>query len=69
MIVINTRLRFIASKDPTKLVEYCNSLPYKIEIKGNPVFNSKKFYLFFILPDTIDKEEIVWGDIDQGGKK
>jgi len=65
--VINTRLRFICSKDVERITLYPNKLPYKIEIKGNPVFNprDKKWYLFFIIPDIISGTlESVSGDLD-----
>lgn len=65
--IVNTRLRYICSKDPEKVVLYPNSLGYKIEIKGNPIFCSKdkKWYLWFIIPDVIDsKIEIASGDLD-----
>lgn len=67
MIVDNTRLRFISSKDALKVVGYCNNLPYKIEIKGNPVLNGKTWFLWFIIPDEIVKGiELKWGDLDKG---
>lgn len=65
--IINTQLRFICSVDAERIVIYCNQLGYKVEIKGNPIFNTrdKKWYLWFIIPDIIDsKLEAVSGDLD-----
>ena len=59
-----TKLRYVRSKDPNKIVEYTNKLlAYKIEIKGNPIFVQKKWYLWFNLPEDILKE-MPFGDLD-----
>lgn len=47
-----TRLRFVYAKDPKGLVAFCEALPFKVEIKGNPVLQGKYWYLFFILPEV-----------------
>ena len=60
----STRLRWVASKDPDKLLVYVNSLPYKIEIKGGMIFAKNKFYLSFILPENPNLKEMPFGDID-----
>lgn len=65
--VVNTRIRFVCSKDPMIVALYPNKLGYKVEIKGNPVFcaKDKKWYLWFILPDIIEGNlEAVSGDLD-----
>jgi len=65
--IINTRLRFISSKEIAKIILYSNSLAYKIEIKGGPAFNpkDKRWYLFFVIPDSIDsKLESISGELD-----
>ena len=60
----HTRLRLICSEDPFLTKEYVNNLPYKIEIKGNPVQNiDGKWYLYFIPPEEL-KTEIPDGDLD-----
>jgi len=60
-----TKLRYIASRDPKKIVKYVNELiPYKIEIKGSPVLNNKKWFLWFNLPDK-PIQEIYFGDLDK----
>ena len=59
-----TKLRYIRSKDPDKLIEYTNKLiPYKIEIKGSPQFANRKWYLWFNLSDDVIKE-MPHGDLD-----
>lgn len=47
-----TRLRYVYSKDVEKLVQFCSELSFKIEIKGAPVFQGGKWFLFFILPEN-----------------
>lgn len=59
-----TKLRYVRSKDPDKIIEYVNRyLPYKIEIKGNATFAQKKWYLWFNLPDN-NMKEMPFGDLD-----
>lgn len=60
---VSTKLRYIASKSPERLVEYVNTIPYKIEIKGNAIFVKNKWFLWFNLPDHLEKE-IASGDLD-----
>lgn len=61
----STRLRFVSSKDIDNLLGWVNSLPYKIEIKGNPVLNKSKWFLFFVIPEDLElKEEVLGTDID-----
>lgn len=50
----NTRLRYVRSKDPDKIVEFINALGFKVEIKGNVLFAKNKFYLWFIPQDPKD---------------
>lgn len=60
-----TRLRYVRSKDPEKILEYVNSmLAYKIEIKGSPSFVKGKWYLWFVLPENKALKEAFYGDID-----
>jgi hypothetical protein len=49
--VLHTKLNYVFSKDFDKIFMWVNSLPYKIEIKGNAVHDGKNWYLFFIQPD------------------
>lgn len=62
--VSSTRLRWVASKDPDKVILYVNSLPYKIEIKGGIIFAKNKFYLSFVLPENPNMKELTFGDLD-----
>lgn len=52
MSISNTRIRYIASKDINKVINAVNSLGFKIEIKGAPVYDGKLWRLFFILPES-----------------
>ena len=61
--VVNTLLRYISSKKIENIIMYVNTLPYKIEIKGNAVFDGKRWTLFFNLPETIN-QEIPSGKLD-----
>lgn len=61
---INTRIRFVRSKEIEKIISYVNGLPYRIEIKGGIQFNGKKYFLSFILPDEISLKEKNFGDLD-----
>jgi len=63
-MVDSTRLRYIEAKKLESLIAYVNKLPYKIEIKGNPIVRDKKWFLFFIPPDSTESKEIPWGKID-----
>jgi len=62
--VESTRLRWIASKDPDRVIMYVNSLPYKIEIKGGMFFAKNKYHLSFVLPENPNLKELVFGDLD-----
>jgi len=59
----NTRLRYISSKKIENLIRYVNGLPYRIEIKGGPVYDGKQWSLFFVLPDDLLKE-MKFGKLD-----
>jgi len=62
--VIQTRLRYISSSNPDTILEYLNKLiGYKVEIKGNPTFVQKKWHLWFVLPEDLNKE-MPFGDLD-----
>jgi len=64
--VLTTRLRVIKSKEALRLLEFVNTLTYKVEIKGNPFYNSddKKWYLWFIPDDLIETTGILEIDLD-----
>jgi len=48
----NTRIRYISSKSIDDIMAFVNGLPYKVEIKGNPVPKGNKWFLFYILPEV-----------------
>lgn len=52
MAINSTRLRYVASNNPDELVAFISALPFKVEIKGNPVALGKKWFLFFIIPEV-----------------
>jgi len=56
MAIDSTRLRAATSKDLESLLSWLNKLPFKVEIKGNPVFKDKKWYLFFVLPESFNPQ-------------
>jgi len=59
-----TKLRYVSSKDPEKIVDYVNiGISYKIEIKGNPTYSKGKWYLWFNLPEETMKE-LPFGNLD-----
>lgn len=47
----STRLRYVSATEAGALSIFISELPYKVEIKGNPVFADGRFYLFFVLPE------------------
>lgn len=56
MTVSSTRLRFISAKAAADLSVAVSSLPFKVEIKGAPVFDGTKWFLWFIIPDEVDSK-------------
>ncbi len=46
-----TRLRYVSSSDPDKLVLWTNKLGVRVQIYGSPQFNGKKWYLWFVPND------------------
>ena len=59
----STKLRFVSSKDERLILAWVNRLPYKIEIKGAPIFARSRWYLYFVIPDLAGKE-ILSGQLD-----
>lgn len=55
MEVKSTRLRFISARNPGELVSLVSQLPFKVEIKGGPIFQDGTWVLFFVIPDHIDE--------------
>jgi len=64
MEINSTRIRYISSKDVDEIIGFVNRLPFKIEIKGNPVLKGSKWFLFFILPENEGLKDYVFEDID-----
>lgn len=55
MAELGTQLRYIRASDPDTLVARVSSLPYKVEIKGNPVKDSKGWIMFYVVADHMVK--------------
>ena len=51
-----TRLRYVSAKDPAKLALFLSKLGFRVEIKGAPVWDGKRWYVWFIPPDDITKD-------------
>ena len=54
-----TKLRFIASKDPEKITQALERLPFKVEIKGAPVRKGPKWFLWFTIQDEVDFKNVI----------
>lgn len=48
----STRLRFIRALSAEALCDAVSSLPFKVEIKGGPVLDGKRWVIFFVLPEV-----------------
>lgn len=58
--IVHTQLRALQSKSLETLLFFVNTLPFKIEIKGQPILNNKKKYvLFFVIPENIGVEHVL----------
>lgn len=47
-----TRLRFVTAKAPEDLVAFLDSLGVRVQIYGQPVWNGKKWFLWFVPSDA-----------------
>ncbi len=54
-----TRLRFVTAKDPQDLSKFLMLLGKRVEIKGAPVWDGKKWILWFIPDDQKDDVQSV----------
>ena len=54
----STRLKYIAAKNFDVLTRAVEALPFKVEIKGNPVLYGKKWVIYFVIPDWINWESV-----------
>ena len=48
-----TRLRFVSAKKPETIVEFLHRLGIRVQIYGAPVWDGKRWTLWFIPPDNI----------------
>lgn len=46
-----TRLRFVKSKKPERIVEFLNALGSRVQIYGSPVWDGKAWWLWFVPDD------------------
>jgi len=53
MGVKSTRLRYISTSSAVELSAAVNAFPFKVEIKGGPVYDGKRWYLWFVIPDHV----------------
>lgn len=51
--ITTTRLRFVSAKDPKDLGLFLDQLAFRVEIKGQPVWNGSRYILFFVIPDNV----------------
>lgn len=52
----HTRLRYVQSKKPEKLVQFLASIPFRVQIYGAPVWDGKLWTLWFVPQDDISKD-------------
>ena len=48
---ISTRLRHISSKSIDEIEIFLSRLGFRVQIYGSPVWNGKKWFVFFVPPD------------------
>lgn len=53
---ITTRLRFVSAKKPEQLVQFLGLLGRRVQLYGNPVWDGKRWFLWFVPSD--DGEDI-----------
>lgn len=46
-----TRLRYVSAKSLDEVMAFVSSLKFKIEIKGQPMKQGSRWFLFFVLPE------------------
>jgi len=49
---ITTRLRFVSAKKPEQLVEFLNRLGMRVQVYGQPVWDGKRWVLWFVPSDA-----------------
>jgi hypothetical protein len=55
-IPTTTRLRYVSAKKPDELSVYLRNLRFRVQIYGAPVWDGKRWTLWFVLPDDINVE-------------
>jgi hypothetical protein len=48
-----TRLRYVSAKRPELLVLFLSRLGFRVQIYGSPVWDGKRWFLWFVPPDDI----------------
>lgn len=61
MLSKETRLRYIRTSSIDDLVIAVASLPFRVELKGNPVKDDGKWVIFFVLPEI---DGLEWSSVD-----
>lgn len=56
-----TRLRYISAAKPEDLVMFLNNLGVRVQIYGAPVWNGRRWYLWFVPSD--DGQDIASADL------
>jgi len=51
-----TRLRFVSAKQPATIELFLSKLGFRVQIYGAPVWDGKKWTLWFVPPDDIRKD-------------
>lgn len=59
---VTTRLRFAFTKDPLRIPQWLNTLGVRIQIYGSPIWDGKKWYLWFVPND--EGQDIAPIDLD-----
>lgn len=49
----STRLRYVSAKTAHEVSQIIDRLPFKVEIKGGPVFAQKRWFIFFVIPEIV----------------
>lgn len=59
---ITTRLRFVKAKKPETIQAFLDRLGVRVQIYGQPVWDGKKWFLWFVPAD--DSPDILSRDLD-----
>lgn len=50
---LQTRLRYVSARKPAELVQFLAKLGFRVQIYGSPVWDGKRWYLWFVPPDEV----------------